>query len=178
MVPNTETAFYPEGSRDRLQNLLSDYKSSQTKRDTEKIPEREKTSLVFEIGEELLKLKKSLGFGSFIKTVKSMGISRNAAQDYMRVAQRFGAYRDVVKDIGASKLCVLAHRKNENIKILIDGGALSGITLADIDRMSIREVRNCFQNKRLTKPITWRNRLLKFTKYIKLAFSALAGGAA
>ena len=176
MVPNKETTFIQEGERNRLSDLLSTYKRAQTRKDTGKIPACEKTSYVFEMGEELLKLKKSLGFGNFIKTIKSMGILRNSAQDYMRVVQRFGAYRDVVKNIDVSKLYVLAHRKNENIKILMEGGTLSGVTITDISEMSLKEVRNFFQNKRLTKPMTWRRRFRTFKKHLKLAFSALAGG--
>ena len=176
MIPNTETTFNQEGERNRLSDLLSTYKRAQTRKDTGKILACEKASYVFEMGEELLKLKKSIAFGCFIKTIKSMGIARTSAEDFMRIVQRFGAYRDVVKNIDVSKLRVLAHRKNEHIKILMEGGTLSGVTIADISEMSIKEVRIFFQNKRLTKPMTWRRRFRTFKKHLKLAFSALAGG--
>ena len=177
MVPNTGTAFNPEGERNRLNDLLSEYKIGQTKKDTEKNQLCKKASFVFEMGEELLRLKKIIAVGDFIKTIKSMGITKTSALEYIKIVQKFGAYRDNVKNIGVSVLSILACQKNEKIKFLMEGGTINGLTIADIEKLSFREARNFLQKKRLPIPLlTWRRRFKTFKKHLKLAFSALAGG--
>jgi restriction endonuclease S subunit len=174
MIPKTETAFESEGSRDGLNDLLSNYYTSKRKKDPEKL--KAKTSFVLDVGEKLIEHKKNIAFGHFFVSIMRMGISRGAAQAYMRAFNKFGTCRDVVKNLGAGKLYILMYLKDKDIKTLVEGGTVSGVNLTAIENMPVRKVRNILMKRRLLKPITWRKRIKQFTKHMSLAFSALAGG--
>jgi len=175
MIPKTETTFDPEGKRNRLQDLLLAHQTVVERRNPETL--KATTFLALDTGEELLKLKETLIFGDFIKCVKLMGIARSTAQGYIKVFKKFGAYREAVGSLGVSKMYVLMYLKDKDIKTLVEGGVVSGLTLADITKMSIRKVKSLFTRRnKLLHPVTWRKRVTLFIKHIKLAFSAFAGG--
>ena len=173
MIPEKETSLESEGGQSRLKDLLSNYQTAKTKRDPERL--KATTLFVLDTGEELLKLKKQLAPGSFLQSVRHMGIAKSAAQDYMRAFKKFGACRETVYNLGAGKLYVLMYLKDKDIKTLTEGGKISGITLADIDGMTVREVKNILVKRRKLPRPTWHKRVSIFKKHIKLAFSALAG---
>jgi hypothetical protein len=175
MIPKTESAFESEGSRNRLQDLLLAHQTTITKRNPETL--KATSFLALDTGEELLKLKETLAFGNFLKCIKQMGIKRSTAQGYIRVFKKFGACREAISIIGASKLYCLIGMKEKDIKTLVDGGAVSGLTLTDITEMSFRKVRSIFRKmSEYPRPMTMHKRIKLFTKHMGLAFSALAGG--
>ena len=172
MASNTK-AFEPEGSRNRFKDLL--YKKSKTKRSPKIL--KASASYILEAGEELIKLKKNTAYGGFTETVQNMGILPNFAQRCMRVFKKFGAYRETAEKLGAGKLYILMSMKEPDIKTLMDGGSVSGVTLNDIARMSIKEARNILiKRRKLPSHITRCRRMALFIKHIKKAFSVLRGG--
>jgi hypothetical protein len=176
MIPETKTAFKLKGNRNRLQGLLLARLTAVARNNPEVL--KATTSLGLDTGEELLKLRGALVFRDFLNCIKQMGISEETAQRYITVFKKFGAYREAVSNLGVSKLYILKHLKDKDIKTLMEGGAVSGLTLSDITLMSSTKVRSFFMRRnKLPNPITWRKRVKLFTKHMKLAFSALTGGA-
>ena len=174
MIPKTETTFDPEGKRNRLQDLLLAHQALKLRKKPVNL--KESTFLALDTGEELLKLKDD-SYGDFLEHVKQTGLTKTVAQDYIKVFKKFNAYREVVSILGSSKLRCLMRLKDDDIKILIEGGAVSGLTLANIAGMSCKKVISVFA-KHHKQPILviWHKRVTLFIKHIKLAFSAFAGG--
>ena len=174
MIPETKKAFKPEGKRGRLQDLLIAHQSLRLRKKPVNL--RESVFLALDTGEELLKLRDD-SYGDFLESVKQMGLSKTVAQDYIKIFKKFYAYRETVSILGSSKLRCLMRQKNDAIKTLVEGGAVSGLTLADMTGMSCKELISVFaKHHKQSIFVIWRKRITLFAKHIKLAFSALAGG--
>jgi hypothetical protein len=175
MIPKTETAFKSEGNRDRLKDLLLTHRTAASRRNPEAL--KATTFLALDTGKELLKLKETLTVRDFSECIKQMGIAKSTADYYLKIYKKFGAYREAVSVLGASKLYCLIGLKEENIKNLVGGGTVSGFTLTDIVEMPFRKVRNIFRKmSEHPRPMTRHKRITLFVKHMKLAFSALTGG--
>ncbi|MDR0629951.1 MAG: hypothetical protein LBG24_10000 [Treponema sp.] len=95
---------------------------------------------VCKVGKRLIRIKAHEGHGKFLEALTRLEIEPRFAQFAMPAARKFsntitGSY------LGNSKIRALSVLEEDDIKILESGGKVRGMTLDDIDRMSVRELR-------------------------------------
>lgn len=172
MTLETNNTLTLEGKSDRLQSLFLSYQSIRHKKRTEEI-----AGLAIDMGREFLALKSETPAGFFLKSLELNNIPISTAEYYISFYKKFGKYRDIVQKLGKSKVYVLNILNDEEVKSIMEGNAVYGLTLPDISSLSFKQFRAMLPKLRKTIFYTGpRKRLSLFTMYIKLAFSALTGG--
>lgn len=94
----------------------------------------------FELGKRLILLKEHEGHGHFLKSLERLDISPRAAQKFMTQAVAF-SNAPTLAHLGTSKMLELAVLDDSDLAELDKGGTVAGMTTDDIDRMSVRELR-------------------------------------
>ena len=113
-----------------------------------------------EIGRRLILLKEHEGHGNYLKRLESLGIPRRNASNIMKataVAQQLGAFSgpqmgrlsahlaasqmSAPAPLPVSKVLEIAFLEEDELTELGEGGTVAGLTLDEVDRMSVREVR-------------------------------------
>nr|DAX41096.1 MAG TPA: Protein of unknown function (DUF3102) [Caudoviricetes sp.] len=109
---------------------------------------------MFELGCALIVLKEHTEHGRFLGIVKEQfGIGKNEAARLMAATQRFATPQmqkaaPKLMDLGKSKLLELLVEEDVTLVGLADGGEINGMTLDDVDRMTVRELRVALRENR------------------------------
>ena len=109
---------------------------------------------MFELGCALIVLKEHTEHGRFLGIVKEQfGIGKNEAARLMAATQRFTTPQmqkaaPKLMDLGKSKLLELLVEEDVTLIGLAEGGEVNGMTLDDVDRMTVRELRVALRENR------------------------------
>ena len=97
------------------------------------------TSLL-EMGRRLIRIKAHEGQGKFLESLDRLGMAPRSAQYAMLAARKF-SNAQAPAYLGSEKIRALTVLDEDDIQTLEAGGAVAGMTLDDIDRMTSRELR-------------------------------------
>lgn len=109
---------------------------------------------MFELGCALIVLKEHTEHGRFLGIVKEQfGIGKNEAARLMAATQRFATPQmqkaaPKLMDLGKSKLLELLVEEDVTLIGLAEGEEVNGMTLDDVDRMTVRELRLALRESR------------------------------
>ncbi|EDO5058343.1 DUF3102 domain-containing protein [Escherichia coli] len=111
---------------------------------------------MLEAGKRLIILKENEPHGEFVEIVRvHLGIEPRIAQKMAQAALKFlspelESKAKTFSLLGRSKLYELMLEDDEELAQLADGGTVAGLTLDDVDRMSVRELRQSLREARET----------------------------
>lgn len=117
---------------------------------------REAQEAFFEFGRVLVVLKEHMPHGKFQETVKrEFNIAPQSARKMIQATVKFCSpqllkAQPKLLTLGKSKLFELMTEDDEDLQELADGGSVNGITLDDVDRMTIKELRAALRESRET----------------------------
>ena len=109
---------------------------------------------MFELGRALIVLKEHTERGRFMEIVKrEFGIGHNETARLMSATRRFATPQmqkaaPKLMDLGKSKLLELLVEEDVTLIGLAEGGEVNGMTLDDVDRMTVRELRVALRENR------------------------------
>lgn len=104
---------------------------------------------MLEAGKRLILLKEHEPHGEFTDAVEALGLTVRTAQRLMRASLKFGSAKaTTLSHLNKSKLLLLAMEDQEEIDELGEGGTIAHLTLDDIDKMSVRELRKALRKSR------------------------------
>jgi predicted phage tail protein len=105
-----------------------------------------------ELGRRLILLKEMEGHGRFVAALEQLGISRSAGHRVMQAALKIANVPTSGHLIQAarsqSKVFELMILDTDDLQALDEGQTVAGITLDDVDRMSVRELRAALRANR------------------------------
>jgi hypothetical protein len=107
-----------------------------------------------ELGKRLVLLKETTQHGEFKPRLESLGIEYGAAKRFMGVASKFskGPTSALLKAANSqSKLIELLVLDDTEVLELEEGGTVRGLTVDDVDRMGVRELRANLRESRADK---------------------------
>ncbi|MGG2141984.1 DUF3102 domain-containing protein [Symbiopectobacterium sp. RP] len=102
---------------------------------------------MLEAGKRLIILKENEPHGEFIKIVtEKLGMARRTASLIMKAALKYTSPAlqsngQTLAHLGKAKLFELMTEDDEDLAELAEGGTIAGLTLDEVDRMSVRELR-------------------------------------
>ena len=101
---------------------------------------------MFELGRALIVLKEHMTWEKFADVCEVFGMSVRAAQQLTQATKRFATpqmqkAQAKLMDLGKSKLLELLVEEDATLVGLADGEEVNGMTLDDVDRMTVRELR-------------------------------------
>ncbi|PJO78214.1 DUF3102 domain-containing protein [Neisseria brasiliensis] len=111
---------------------------------------------MFELGRALIVLKEHTEHGRFTEIVKTQfGIDKSTAARLISATQRFATPQmqkaaPKLMDLGKSKLLELLVEEDVTLVGLAEGEEVNGLTLDDVDRMTVRELRVALRESRET----------------------------
>jgi hypothetical protein len=111
---------------------------------------------MLEAGKRLVILKENEPHGDFVSIVEEqLGLHVRAAQRMMKASLKYLSPKLESKTttlslLGKAKLFELVAEDDEELAELADGGTVAGLTLDDVDRMSVRELRQTLREARET----------------------------
>ena len=110
---------------------------------------------MFELGRVLIVLKEHMTWEKFADVCGAFGMSVRAAQQLTQATRRFATpqmqkAQSKLMVLGKYKLLELLVEEDETITELADGGEVNGMTLDDVDRMTVRELRAALRESRET----------------------------
>ena len=109
---------------------------------------------MFELGRTLIILKEHTEHGRFLEiSEKEFGIKRSEAGRLMSATRRFATpqmqkAQAKLMDLGKTKLLELLVEEDVTLVGLADGEEVNGMTLDDVDRMTVRELRIALRENR------------------------------
>ncbi|HDW3810928.1 TPA: DUF3102 domain-containing protein [Klebsiella pneumoniae] len=109
---------------------------------------------MLEAGKRILILKENEPYGDFTEIVlDQLGLQPRIAQIMAKTAFKFlspslGSKAKTFSHLDRSKLYELMLEDDEDLAELAEGGTIAGLTLDDVDRMSVRELRKALREKR------------------------------
>ncbi|HAU5654011.1 TPA: DUF3102 domain-containing protein [Citrobacter freundii] len=111
---------------------------------------------MLEAGKRLIILKENEPHGDFVFIVEEqLGMHVRAAQRMMKASLKYLSPKleskaTTLSLLGKAKLFELVAEDDEDLAELADGGTVAGLTLDDVDRMSVRELRQSLREARET----------------------------
>ncbi|EFL6964763.1 DUF3102 domain-containing protein, partial [Salmonella enterica subsp. enterica serovar Montevideo] len=111
---------------------------------------------MLEAGKRLVILKENEPHGEYVQIVKEqLNLEPRIAQKMAQAALKFlspelTSKAKTFSHLGRSKLYELMLEDDEDLAELADGGTVAGLTLDDVDRMSVRELRQSLREARET----------------------------
>ncbi|WP_406850662.1 hypothetical protein WH390_02615 [Candidatus Arsenophonus nilaparvatae] len=103
---------------------------------------------MLEAGKRLIILKENEPHGEFTKILeKDLGLIPQTARRMMQASLKFlgngieAPKRATLGVLGKAKLYELLTENDEDLDVLAEGGTIAGMTLTEVDRMSVRELR-------------------------------------
>lgn len=105
---------------------------------------------IFELGGYLLLLKEGCVHGEFMPVLERLGINQHSANKYMAVTQRFAnsSTSTNLEKLGFSKMAELLPLQDEQVDELASDGQTGELSLDDVSRMSVRELRAAVRKER------------------------------
>lgn len=105
---------------------------------------------MLEAGKRLVLLKEHEEHGNFIKILdQELGLPPRTAQAMMQASVKFlkleDSKRQTFADLGRSKLFALMSQDDEKLEALAEGGTVAGLTLNEVDKMSVRELKKALK---------------------------------
>lgn len=113
---------------------------------------------MLEAGKRLILLKEHERHGDFLEIIqKRLQLSPRTAQIMMKAAVKYSSQAlagrmHAFTQLGKAKLIELMIEDDKELVYLADGGTLAGLTLDDIDRMSVRDLRSVLRAERQLYP--------------------------
>ncbi|MDR2733399.1 MAG: DUF3102 domain-containing protein [Spirochaetota bacterium] len=104
------------------------------------------TSLI-EMGKRFIRIKKHEEHGRFLKTIENVNMSLRSVDYAMAAALKF-SNSQTFANLGASKMIALSVLDDDDVQKIAAGGDIGGMKLDDIDRMSVRELREHLRKER------------------------------
>ena len=112
---------------------------------------------MLEAGKRLIILKENEPHGDFTNILENeLGLAPQVARRMMQASMKVlgegdePTKRSTLSVLGKAKLYDLMVLDNEELDELADGGTVAGLTLDDVDRMSVRELRQALREARET----------------------------
>ncbi len=105
---------------------------------------------MLEAGRRLILIKEHEDHGQFEFALAHIGIEPRAARKLMQAALKF-SNRPTLADLGKSKMLELMVEDDDELDALEDGGTIAGLTLDEVDRMSVRELKESLRKAREEK---------------------------
>ncbi|EIX1902636.1 DUF3102 domain-containing protein [Escherichia coli] len=111
---------------------------------------------MLEAGKRLIILKENEPHGEFIKILESeLGLAYRTSVRMMQASTKYLSPAlkpnvPTLAHLGKAKLFELMTEDDEDLAELADGGTVAGLTLDDVDRMSVRELRQALREARET----------------------------
>ncbi|MCN6293133.1 DUF3102 domain-containing protein [Escherichia coli] len=111
---------------------------------------------MLEAGKRLIILKENEPHGEFIKILESeLGLAYRTSVRMMQASTKYLSPTlkpnvPTLAHLGKAKLFELMTEDDEELAELADGGTVAGMTLDDVDRMSVRELRQALREARET----------------------------
>ncbi|MDR5611047.1 MULTISPECIES: DUF3102 domain-containing protein [unclassified Arsenophonus] len=102
---------------------------------------------MLEAGKRLIILKENEPHGEFVNIVTSqLGLAERTAQIMMKASLKYlspqlGGKAQTFAALGKAKLYELMLEDDEDLAELAEGGTIAGLTLDEVDRMSVRELK-------------------------------------
>ena len=109
---------------------------------------------MFELGRVLIIIKEHSDHGRFMDIIAdNFGLHQREANRLMNATQRFTTpamqkAQPKLMDLGKSKLLELLTEEDDELVELAEGGSINGVTLDDVDRMTVRELRAALKDSR------------------------------
>jgi hypothetical protein len=116
--------------------------------DTAKFYLAQTAQSLFESGKIFLRLKAHESHGGFMESLTRIGVPSSTAHYAMAVVIKFGLNFHTYGNLGASKIRVLTVLDEPDIKALVKDGVTGNLSLDDIDRMTVRELREKLREER------------------------------
>jgi hypothetical protein len=104
-------------------------------------------SALLEMGKCLIRIKAHEAHGRFMQVLETAGMTYRSAAYAMAAARRF-ANVPTLAHLESSKMIALTVLDDDEIDTLEKGGNIAGMTLDDIERMSVRELRENLRKER------------------------------
>jgi hypothetical protein len=102
---------------------------------------------LLEMGKRLIRVKAHEGHGQFLASLERLGLAERSAQ-YAMVAARKFSNTPTLAYLESSKMKALTVLDDDEIDTLEKGGPIAGMTLDDIGRMSVKELRDNLRKER------------------------------
>jgi hypothetical protein len=102
---------------------------------------------LLEMGKRFIRIKAHEGYGKFIESLNRLGMAPRSAQYAMLAAHKF-SNTPTLAHLESSKIKALTVLDDDEIYALKNGGEAAGMTLDDIGRMSVRELREALRTER------------------------------
>ena len=109
---------------------------------------------MFELGRVLIIIKEHSDHGRFMDIIAdNFGLHQREANRLMNATQRFTTpamqkAQPKLMDLGKSKLLELLTEEDDELVELAEGGSINGVTLDEVDRMTVRELRTALKDSR------------------------------
>lgn len=107
--------------------------------------------LLLEMGRLLVLVREHEPQARFEEALERTNLSPRFARRAMQAAVKFSGNQGkelVAARLGSTKLLELMSEDDADLEVLADGGTLAGKTLDDIDRMSVRDLKNALRKER------------------------------
>jgi hypothetical protein len=106
----------------------------------------------FEAGKRLIRLKEHVGHGAFMTSLERIGLEQSVANKTMFTVRKFIEARivnsETIPNLSPTKLYEIALLDPEDIEDLGTGGTVAGKTLDDLEKMTVREIKEAFRKER------------------------------
>ncbi|MEJ1496357.1 MAG: DUF3102 domain-containing protein [Candidatus Sedimenticola sp. (ex Thyasira tokunagai)] len=100
------------------------------------------STAMLEAGRRMIVLKEHEAYGEWQHLLSDIGLAPRTAQAMMQAAAKYsGTKKAALANLGKSKLLELMVEDDEELEGLADGGTLAGMTLDEVDRMPVKELR-------------------------------------
>lgn len=96
---------------------------------------------LLEMGRRLIRIKAHEGHGKFVESLERLDMAYRSAAYAMTAARKFSNV-PTLAHLGSSKIKALTVLDDDEVQELEKGGKAKGMTLDDIDRMTMRELRS------------------------------------
>ena len=108
---------------------------------------------MIELGRRLIWHKANLPHGEFQQDLKAMPFGYRTAANAMSAARKLGSAKvQALAHLGVAKIYELAEEMDEDeIKLLVDGKAVDAVTMDDVERMTVRELKAALRKERQPK---------------------------
>lgn len=137
--------------------------------------QRRSVEAVLALGTRLLLLKEMTAQGEFVRRVELLGINKRMAQRFMSATVKFGKSdtKSLLSAAGnQTKLLELVMLDDDELAELAAGGSVANLTLDDVERMTVTELRSALRDARATGEAKDRLLAEKNTKLDELAAQA------